>query len=323
MTCHNCSAICKKFGKFGPQRIQRYRCKQCKRTFSEEHEKAPRAPRPEGSLGHMRISMDKAEFCLKLLLEGMSIRSVQRVTGVHQETILKLIALAGKRCEKLMRERIKGIAVKDVEADEIWGFCKFKNRHKLFKGITDPEVGDQYTWVAIERNTKLILTWHLGQRDMVACEAFTEKLHEATSGRFQLTTDGYRPYESAVSYSLGTRVDYAMLIKVYDQDREGEQKYSPPEVVETITKIMIGDPDPSRICTSIVERSNLSMRTSIRRLTRLTNAFSKKWENLKAMLAIYFAFYNFCRIHSTIRCTPAMESGITSTVWTLRDLLTA
>lgn len=112
-----------------------------------------------------------------------------------------------------------------------------------------------------------------------------------------------------------------MLIKVYDRDREGDQKYSPPEVVETITKIMIGDPDPSRICTSIVERSNLSMRTSIRRLTRLTNAFSKKWENLKAMLAIYFAFYNFCRIHSTIRCTPAMESGLTGHVWTLRELL--
>jgi transposase-like protein/IS1 family transposase len=312
MTCHNCSSLCKKFGKFGPKKIQRWRCKQCKKTFSEAQDKP---------LDDMRLSIDKAEMCLKLLLEGMSVRSIQRITGVHQVTILNLLVLAGERCERLMTERIKGIAVKDVEADEIRGFVQCKNRHKLNKGITDPHVGDAYTFVGIERNTKLVLAWHLGERDMTATEAFTEKLNDATSGYFQLTTDGFRPYESAVSYSLGTRVDYAMLIKVYGANPDGEQKYSPPVVVETATKIMIGDPDPSRMCTSIVERSNLSMRTSIRRLTRLTNGFSKKWENLKAMLALYFAFYNFCRIHSSIRCTPAMEAGITQTVWTLRDLL--
>jgi IS1 family transposase len=222
-----------------------------------------------------------------------------------------------------MAERIKGVAVKDVEADEIWGFVQCKNRHKLNKGITDPHKGDAYTFVGIERNSKLILAWHLGERGMEDTEAFTEKLHEATSGQFQLTTDGFRPYENAVSYSLGTRVDYAMLIKVYASNREAEQKYSPPEVVETVTKVIIGSPEGHRICTSIVERSNLSIRTSVRRMTRLTNAFSKKWENLKAMLAIYFAYYNFCRIHSSIRCTPAMESGITQHVWSLRELLAA
>lgn len=318
MTCHNCSSICKKFGKFGPRRIQRYRCNQCKRTFSEEHEKQ------QGPLGEMRISLEKAEMCLRLLIEGNSIRSIQRIMGLHQKTILDLLVLAGERCERLMNERIKDVAVKDVEADEIWGFVKCKNRHKLHKQITDPEVGDAYTFVGIERNTKLILAWHLGERDMVNTEAFTEKLSYATQGHFQLTTDGFRPYENAVSYSLGTRVDYAMLIKVYGNlDVEGERKYSPPEVVDTTIKPMIGNPDPSRICTSIVERSNLSMRTSIRRLTRLTNAFSKKWDNLKAMLALYFAYYNFCRIHSSIRCTPAMEAGLTKSVWTLRDLLTA
>src|SRR5882762_1933591 len=240
-----------------------------------------------------------------------------------QATIMDMLVIAGDRCEKLMADRIKGVAVKDVEADEIWGFVQCKNRHKLNKGITDPHVGDAYTFVGIERNTKLILAWHLGERGMEDTEVFTEKLNDATSGRFQLTTDGWKPYENAVSYSLGTRVDFAQLIKVYAMNREGEQKYSPPEVVETITKIQIGDPDPSRICTSIVERSNLSIRTSVRRLTRLTNGFSKKWEHLKAMLAVYFAYYNFCRIHSSIRCTPAMESGITAHVWTLRDLLVA
>jgi transposase-like protein/IS1 family transposase len=321
MTCHNCSSLCKKFGKFGPQRIQRYRCNKCKRTFSEEHKKTAR---PQGPLGNMRISLDKAENCLRLLLEGMSIRSVQRITGLHQETILNLLVLAGDRCRELMNKRIKGLAVKDVEADEIWGFCKMKKMTKLYKEITDPKVGDCYTFVGIERNTKLVLAWHLGDRDVPNTEAFTEKLDRATSGRFQLTTDGMPAYPAAVSYSLGTRVDFAQLIKVYAHgDREGEQKYSPPEVVETITKPLIGSPDPRRICTSIVERGNLSMRTSIRRLTRLTNAFSKKWDNLHAALSLYFAYYNFCRMHSSIRCTPAMESGLTGHVWSLRELLTA
>jgi transposase-like protein/IS1 family transposase len=318
MTCHNCSSICKKFGKFGPQRIQRWRCKQCKRTFSEQHEN------PRGPLGDMRVSLGKAEMCLKLMLEGMSIRSIQRITGMHQVTILKLLLIAGEKCERIMNAKIKNISVKDVEADEIWGFVKMKRNTRLDKGIDDPQVGDAYTFVGIERNTKLVLAWHLGDRDNVHTEAFTEKLSYATKGHFQLTTDGMNAYPEAVSYSLGTRVTYAQLIKVYGKlGEEEEHKYSPPEVVETTTKIIIGDPDPSRICTSIVERSNLSIRTSVRRLTRLTNAFSKKWENLYAMMSLYFAFYNFCRIHSSIRCTPAMESGITSRVWTLRDLLTA
>lgn len=315
MTCHNCSSVCKKSGKFGPKRIQRYRCNQCRKTFSEEQSKP---------LDTMRLSLEKAELVLSLLLEGNSIRSVQRITGVHQVTILNLLVLAGEKCERMMNKRIKAVAVKDVEADEIWGFVGMKNRAKLFKQITNPEVGDAYTFVGIERNTKLILAWHLGERDMVNTEAFTEKLSYATSGHFQLTTDGFRPYENAVSYSLGTRVDYAMLIKVYgNTDVESERKYSPPEVIDSTIKPMIGNPDPSRICTSIVERSNLSMRTSIRRLTRLTNAYSKKWDNLRAMLALYFAYYNFCRIHSSIRCTPAMESGLTGHIWTVKELLTA
>jgi transposase-like protein/IS1 family transposase len=318
MTCCNCNLRCKKFGKFGPQRIQRYRCNTCKKTFSEDHEKV------EGPLGIMRISLEKAEMCLRLLLEGMSIRSIQRITGLHQKTILDLLVLAGDRCRKLMNDRIKGVAVRDVEADEIWAFVGMKKMTKLHKEVTDPKVGDAYTFVGIERNTKLVLAWHLGDRDVPNTEAFTEKLDRATSGRFQLTTDGMPAYPAAVSYSLGTRVDYAQLIKVYGKnDHEGEQKYSPAEVLDTVTKPLIGNPDPRRMCTSIVERSNLSMRTSIRRLTRLTNAFSKKWDNLHAALSLYFAYYNFCRIHSSIRCTPAMEAGITKNVWSIRDLLTA
>jgi IS1 family transposase len=185
-----------KWGK--ANQIQRYRCKQCRKTFSEEQ---------NNPLGDMRIPIEKAELCLQLLLEGNSVRSAVRITGVHQVTILNLLVLVGEKCERLMRERIKGVAVNDVEADEIWGFVGCKNRHKLRKGITDPKLGDAYTWVGIERNTKLILAWHLGERSMVDCEAFTEKLHEATSGQFQLTTDGYRPYENAVSLGSGAPVD--------------------------------------------------------------------------------------------------------------------
>jgi transposase-like protein/IS1 family transposase len=313
VTCHSCKIEAKKFGKHRNGN-QRYRCGQCRKTFQEYKERL---------LGNMILSEEKSLLVLRLLVEGNSIRSIERITGVEKKTITRVLLNAGEHCEELMRQKIKGVAVKDVEADEIWGFVGYKNRHKVNKGITDPHKGDAYTFVGIERNTKLILAWHLGERGMEDTEAFTEKLNEATSGYFQLTTDGFRPYENAVSYSLGTRVDYAMLIKIYGANPDGEQKYSPPVVVETTTKIMIGDPDPSRICTSIVERSNLSMRTSIRRLTRLTNAFSKKWEHLKAMLAVYFAYYNFCRIHSSIRCTPAMEAGITKSVWSLRDLLTA
>src|SRR5688572_11677837 len=203
MTCHNCSSLCKKFGKFGPQRIQRYRCKKCKRTFSEEHEK------PQGPLGDMRISLDKAETILKLMLEGMSVRSIQRITGAHQQTILDLLVIAGQKAERIMNEKIKGIPVKDVEADELWAFVQMRRPTKTRKGITDPLVGDAYTFVGIERNTKLILAWHLGERDLVSTEAFTNKLDYATSGRFQLTTDGFTTYRDAITYALGTRVDYA------------------------------------------------------------------------------------------------------------------
>jgi len=316
MTCHNCSSICKKFGKFGPQRIQRYRCNQCKRTFSEEHET------PKGPLGYMRISLDKAETILKLMLEGMSVRSIQRITGAHQQTILDLLVIAGERCERIMNAKVKNVPVKDVEADEIWSFVKMKRNTCNRKGIDDPTIGDTFAFVGIERNTKLVLAWHLGDRNAINTEAFTEKLNYATSGRFQLTTDGMDKYTQAISYSLGTRVDYAQLIKVYGKnDVEGERKYSPPDVVETITKYIIGHADPRRICTSIVERSNLSIRMSVRRLTRLTNAFSKKWTNHYAMLSLYFCWYNFCRVHSSIRCTPAMESGITNHIWSIRELL--
>lgn len=315
MTCHNCKIQAKKSGK-DRKGNQRYRCHQCKRRFQEQR---------EALLGTMYLPEAKIVLVLTLLLEGNSIRSIERITGIEKKTITRVLLLAGERCDELLKRTIKGVAVQDVEADEIWGFVGMKRITKLRKADTRPDVGDAYTYVGIERNTKLILAWHLSdRRDVANTEAFTDKLDRATSGRFQLTTDGLPSYHDAIAYSLGTRVDYAQLIKVYGKnDHDGEQKYSPPEVVDSVTKPLIGYPDPRRICTSIIERSNLSMRTSIRRLTRLTNAFSKKFGHLKAMLALYFAYYNFCRVHSSIRCTPAMESGLTTRVWSVRDLLEA
>ena len=175
--------------------------------------------------------------------------------------------------------------------------------------------------MAIERTSKLILAWHLGRRTAEDTELFTEKLDQATSGRFQLTTDGFAAYPDAVHYSLGTRVDFAQLVKVYAAPRDPDERYSPASVVNAVPVPRWGTLDPQSICTSHVERQNLTMRMQLRRLTRLTNAFSKKWENLKVALAVYFAHYNFLRVHSTLRVTPAMEAALSDHVWSWGELL--
>jgi IS1 family transposase len=218
----------------------------------------------------------------------------------------------------LLEEKIHAVPVKDVQCDELWGFVGCKQKRNI---NDDPRLGDAYCFVAMERNTKLILSWHLGRRTARDTVAFTEKINEATVGQFQITTDGFRPYVDAVQYSLGTRVDFAQLVKVYGASGEGEHRYSPAEVVDSVPVPQCGNPDPRKICTSHIENQNLQIRMSMRRFTRLTNAFSKKWENLKAAFAVWFAFYNFCRVHGTLRVTPGMEAGITDHVWTLGELL--
>ena len=268
----------------------------------------------------MYTPVDKASKAIELLVEGCSVSTVERVTSLHHTTILSLLVLVGEKCERLLESRIRSIAVSDVQCDELWGFVRCKEK----KNTTgDPKRGDAYCFTALERNTKLLFAWHLGRRTARDTVAFTEKINEATQGQFQITTDGFRPYVDAVQYSLGTRVDFAQLVKVYSVPRDSEQRYSPAEVVDAVPVPQWGAPDLSRICTSHVERHNLTMRMQIRRLTRLTNGFSKKWENLKAMLALYFAWYNFCRIHRTLRLTPAMEAGIADHQWTITELVEA
>jgi len=268
----------------------------------------------------MYTSPQKVEEVIKLLVEGCSISSVERLTGVNENTIMRILVFAGDRCERLLESKVQAVPVDNVQCDEIWGFVGCKEKRNV---NDDPMRGDAYCFVAFERDTKLVLTWHLGKRCGRDTMAFTEKLEAATLGQFQITTDGFQPYFDAVHTCLGTRVDYAQLIKVYGASTEGDHRYSPAKVIEIIPKPVWGNPDPNRICTSHVERQNLSIRMSMRRMTRLTNAYSKKWENLKAAYALWFAYYNFSRVHMTLRCTPAMEAKITDHIWTISELLGA
>lgn len=312
MVCHNCELQTKKFGK-DRKGIQRYRCTGCKKTFSEYQD------RP---LGTMRLPMEKALQVLQLLVEGCSVRSTERITGVEKKTILALLERVGERCEMLLENLIRNVPVKDVQCDELWAFVQMKEKTKTRKALTTEKLGDAYCFVAIERSSKLILSWHLGRRSAGDTEVFISKLDHATEGEFQITTDGFAPYRDAIGFTLGGRTDFAQLVKVYGEAPD-EHRYSPARVLGTKAEPAHGRPDPDRVCTSHVERQNLTIRMSMRRLTRLTNGFSKKWENLKAAYALHFAHYNFCRIHSSIKCTPAMEAKITKRVWDLKDLLTA
>jgi transposase-like protein/IS1 family transposase len=311
MTCESCDMKCQRFGKHR-NGLSRLRCPQCRKTYTEAHK-----PALEGSY----ISLEQIVLVLRLLVEGNSLRSTQRISDLDINTIMKLLVKAGDKCEKLMGRLIVNVPVRDVEADEIWAFVGKKEGHKLPKEQNNETIGDQYCFVGIERHSKLVLNFALGRRSKATCDIFIEGLRQATRGDFQITTDGFGPYVNSISDTLADRVSFAQLIKVYRAGTGEEHRYSPPEVASVEVVPVLGNPDPERICTSIVERQNLTIRMSMRRLTRLTNGFSKKWENLWAAYCLHFAYYNFCRIHKTLRVTPAMEAGITDHVWSLAELL--
>jgi IS1 family transposase len=265
-----------------------------------------------------------------MLLEGTSVRSTERLTGVHRDTILSVLVEAGEACERFLSRTLRNIKVDDVEADEIWSFVHCKEKTRLAKGYGETR-GDAWCYVGIERTSKLVLAWHMGKRSTPDTIDFMAKLRRATADdRFQLSTDKYLPYRVAVPAWFGRDIDFAQIAKVYGNppERGPEARYSPGEVVDIIVTVRSGNPDPDRICTSHVERSNLSIRTSLRRLTRLVIGHSKKWENHRAALALYFAHYNLCRVHTTLtnRCeaktTPAMAAGLTDHVWSVGELLT-
>jgi transposase-like protein/IS1 family transposase len=277
VTCHNCRIECKRHGR-DRRGNQRYQCRQCSKTFLEAQEKP---------LEGMYLPVEKAEMVLRLLLEGNSVSSVERVTGIHHGTILKLLVLVGEKCERIMAEKIRNVAVRDVEADEVWSFIGKKQ--KRVRPEDDQNMSDCYTFVAIERHSKLVLNIAMGKRDQSTTDVFIEGVRHATArAHFQFTTDGFAPYKSAITTTLHDRCDFAQLIKVYRAAPEGERRYSPAEVESVEVVPVMGRPDPERICTSIVERSNLSLRMGMRRFTRLTNAFSKKWENHWASVALWY-----------------------------------
>jgi len=312
MACAACDVECQRFGKHR-NGLRRFRCTQCHKTYTEAHK-----PALDGSY----ISMDRLVLVLRLLIEGNSLRSTERISGLDINTITRLLTLAGEKCEKLMGRLIVNVPVRDVECDEIWGYVGKKEGHKLPEEANNAAIGDAYCFVAIERHSKLVLNFALGRRDQATTDIFIEGLRQATAVRpFQVTTDGFAPYRSAITTTLHDRCDFAQLIKVYRANTDGEARYSPAEVASTEVVPVMGRPDPERICTSIVERQNLTIRMQMRRLTRLTNAFSKKWENLWAAYCLHFAYYNFCRIHKSLRVTPAMETGITNHVWDINELL--
>ncbi|MGA7236404.1 MAG: IS1 family transposase [Bryobacteraceae bacterium] len=312
MTCHNCRIEAKKFGKHR-NGLQRFRCMQCSKTFTEPHE------RPFDA---MTVDQEKAMLALRMLVEGNSVRSIERTTELHRDTILRLMVLVGERCERIMAKRIVNVPVDDVQCDELWAYVYKKEAHKTPEEANDKNIGDAYCFVAIERNSKLVLNFALGRRDQATTDIFIEGLRAATAqSRFQITTDGFQPYKSAITTTLSDRCDFAQLIKVYAEDPQAERRYSPAEVTHAEKVPVMGDPDYKKISTSHVERQNLTIRMMMRRLTRLTNAFSKKWDNLWSAYCLHFAYYNFCRIHKTLRVTPAMEAGITDHVWELAELL--
>lgn len=255
------------------------------------------------------------------LVEGNSIRATCRMTGAAKGTVLKLLVDLGKACAKYQDEKLRGLTCKRIQCDEIWSFCyaKEKNLSEEQKGKFG--FGDVWTWTAIDADSKLIVSYLVGGRSAIYARKFIEDLASRLAHRVQLTTDGHKAYLSAVESAFGADVDFAMLEKIYSAPpQEGQQRYSPAECCGTRKIKVKGDPDIAHVSTSFVERQNLTMRMSMRRMTRLTNAFSKKIENQAHAVALHFMHYNFVRVHQTLRVTPAMEAKVTDHVWTLEEI---
>jgi IS1 family transposase len=231
-----------------------------------------------------------------------------------------LVLTVGQNCQRLLDATIQDVPVTDVQIDELWGFIRLKEKNRIARGYSE-EFGDSWTFLAIERNNKLILAHQVGQRDETTCWALLQRLKVATSGRFQVSTDGLATYTNNVPLALGNRVDFAQLIKNYASS-QSETRYSPATIISAEKKPRFGNPDASRICTSHVERANLTVRMGVRRFTRLTNAHSKSPKHHAAMMAMFVAWYNFCRKHETIKSTPAMAAGVMDKAWSIKELLT-
>jgi IS1 family transposase len=268
-----------------------------------------------------RLDIKRRTAVVAALVEGSSIRATARMTGVSKPTILKLLADLGEACERFHDATVHDVRSRRIQCDEIWSFVGAKQRNVPVERQGEFGVGDVWTWTAIDADSKLIVSWLLGDRDGDTAYTFISDLAERLASRVQLTTDGHKVYLEAVEGAFGSEVDYAMLIKLYGSVPEGQTRYSPAQVTGIRMETISGAPDQSKVSTSFVERQNLSMRMGMRRFTRLTNGFSKKIENHGHALALYFVHYNFARVHQTLRVTPAMEAGISDHVWTLEEVV--
>lgn len=281
---------------------------------------SPRALVKEPAVNTLKL--EKKIQVLNALIEGNSIRSTERMTGVHRDTITRVVVEVGNKCQQMLDEKLVDLKVDEVECDEIW--CYVRKKQKRVTPLDNArEVGDQYVFVAMDANTKLVASHLIGKRTGENALELMRDLQWRVNCRFQLTTDGYRPYLEAVERTFGRNIDFAQLVKLYGGDEKTRERYSPSEIVEAIPVPVTGNPKPDKISTSYVERQNLTMRMQMRRFTRLTNAFSKKLANLKAAVALHFAHYNFMRVHRTLRVTPAMQAGIADHIWTWDEILNA
>jgi len=254
------------------------------------------------------------------IVEGNSIRSTSRMTGVSKNTIVKLLVELGDACVDHQDRTLRNLKCKRIQCDEIWSFVYAKEKNVPADKKGKLGFGDTWTWTAIDADTKLVPSFMIGNRDAVTAKIFVDDLASRLASRVQLTTDGLKVYLEAVEGAFGADIDYAMLIKTYESCQE-ETRYSPAICTSCESKPVMGQPDPDHISTSYVERQNLTMRMHMRRFTRLTNGFSKKLTNHLATVAIYFMYYNFVRVHQTLRVTPAMEAGVTNRLWTVMDMV--
>jgi transposase-like protein/IS1 family transposase len=272
----------------------------------------------------MRVGMELTIQIVSMLCEGVSVRSTSRLTGADKQTVIDVANFVGSRCEAYMQQRLKDLPVFDVQLDEIWQFIYCK-RHTAVRQKYVGGCGDSYCYTAIERGSKLLITWHLGRRNDVDTFEFCRKLKEATKGRFHLSTDGWSSYPPCILRHLGGRVDYGVLIKQYREPvKEDRRRYSPPQIIGTRKDMILGNPEWRQVCTSHAERMNGSIRHFCKRMGRLTYCFSKRWGNHQAALGLMFAHYNFCKKHRSLKGrTPAMAQGLEDHVWTSRELIEA
>jgi IS1 family transposase len=268
------------------------------------------------------LSSDKQIAIIGSLCEGSSIRSIERITGVHRDTIMRLGVRVGKGCAALMDAKMRDLSCSRLEFDEIWGFIGKKEKHVT---VDDgPECGDAWTFCAVDAQTKLVPAFKVGKRDAATANAFVQGVASRMRNRVQISTDGLRAYVEAIEKAFGSEVDYAQIVKTYGhEEMSNNRRYSAPEFVSSEKKVIVGQPDERLISTSYIERLNATTRLHMRRLTRLTLAFSKKRENFEAAVALHFAYYNFVKRHNTLRCTPAMAAGVERGFLTVGDLVEA